>query len=238
MFEWMKFILAARRKKPDGNLFEIVIFIAIAVIYALSGIFKMRSGEKDSKKIQSKPLDRLPRDEQIKTGPRYKPLADASAPPAAMRGPKQRTLPYAKRIAPKQTAPSRQMRQVRAPQQQPRPQRAAPPTAKEVIRQALEPFFEPQQPVQRAQSPARPARRRPVAGRPKTAEETARQDRMDKAQATAARPPKAKEPAAPAAAVSKPAAFASLEHLLQQDNLKMAIVYAEILAQPVGLRDM
>jgi hypothetical protein len=55
--EWLKFALAARRKKPGGSLFEIVVFIAIAVIYALSGIFKMRSKDKES----TKPLDQLPR---------------------------------------------------------------------------------------------------------------------------------------------------------------------------------
>ncbi len=39
-------------------------------------------------------------------------------------------------------------------------------------------------------------------------------------------------------AVKAPAAFASLSHLGEKDNLRMAIVYAEILGKPVGLRDM
>ena len=38
--------------------------------------------------------------------------------------------------------------------------------------------------------------------------------------------------------VKAPAAFASLSHLGEKDNLRMAIVYAEILGKPVGLRDM
>jgi hypothetical protein len=231
--EWMKFVLAARRKKPGGSLFEIVVFIAIAVIYALSGIFKMRSKDKESKKLIQPP--KQPRGEQIVPKRRYKPLAEPQSSPVGTRGPTQKALPYAKRIAPKQTVPSRQMRQVRAPQQP--PQRAVPPTAKEVIRQILEPFFEPEKPPQRPQRP-RPTRRRPAAKRTKTAEETARQDRMDKAQAATVKPPKAKAPAAPAVAVSQRPQFVSLEHLLQPDNLKMAIVYAEILGKPVGLRDM
>jgi len=39
-------------------------------------------------------------------------------------------------------------------------------------------------------------------------------------------------------AVKAPGAFASLSHLGEKDNLRMAIVYAEILGKPVGLRDM
>jgi hypothetical protein len=61
---------------------------------------------------------------------------------------------------------------------------------------------------------------------------------MDKAQATAAKPVAAKATAVPAATAAQQPQFVSLEHLLQPDNLKMAIVYAEILGQPVGLRDM
>ena len=39
-------------------------------------------------------------------------------------------------------------------------------------------------------------------------------------------------------ALKAPGAFASLSHLGERDNLRMAIVYAEILGKPVGLRDM
>jgi hypothetical protein len=54
--------------------------------------------------------------------------------------------------------------------------------------------------------------------------------------AVAVRKYSAEEKAEPA--VKAPGAFASLRHLGEKDNLRMAIVYAEILGKPVGLRDM
>jgi len=68
-----------------------------------------------------------------------------------------------------------------------------------------------------------------------------RQIKVDSAKAVvkpavAAKKYLAEEKAKPA--VKAPAAFASLSHLGERDNLRMAIVYAEILGKPVGLRDM
>ena len=236
--EWLKLVLAARRKKPDGSITEIVIFIVIAAVYALSGILKMRSKDKDASKFSKRDIPEHP----IRTKPRYKPLADAPPSPAATRGKAQKALPYAKRVA-RKPAPRQMRQQQRYPQQQPQrpvrpPQRTVETKPEEVIKKILEPFFEPQKPKQRPQRQARPTRRRrPAVRRPETEQAAAEKARRQKAKA-AAKPAKKKAPSAPAKPVTAPAAFASLEHLSQPDNLKMAIVYAEILGQPVGLRDI
>ena len=234
--EWLKFVLAARRKKPDGSISEIVIFIAIAAVYALSGILKMRSKDKDASKFSKRDIPEHP----IRTKPRYKPLADAPPSPAATRGKIQKALPYAKQVA-RKPAP-RQMRQQQRYSQQPRParppQRTVEPKPEEVIKKILAPFFEPQKPEQRPQRRTRPTRRRrPVVRRPETEQDAAEKARRQKAKA-AAKADKKKAAPAPAKPASPPPAFASLEHISQPDNLKMAIVYAEILGQPVGLRDI
>ena len=233
--EWLKFVLAARRKKPDGGISEIVIFIVIAAVYALSGILKMRSKDKDASKFSKRDIPEHP----IRTKPRYKPLADAPPSPAATRGKVQKALPYAKQVA-RKPAP-RQMRQQQRYPQQPRParppQRTVESKPEEVIKKILEPFFEPQKPEQRPQRQARPTRRRPAVRRPETEQAAAEKARRQKAK-PAAKADKKKAAPAPAKPASPPPAFASLEHISQPDNLKMAIVYAEILGQPVGLRDI
>lgn len=239
MFEWIDSILAARRKDSDGKLMEIVIFVAIAVAYAVGGILKMRSKDKDKelKKVQP----RSPDEQHIVATPKYGALRDSSTTPEGMRGKAKRTLPYARQAAPKRST-RRPPEKIAPPQPPPqRPQRTVRPKTEEVIKKILEPVFKPQELERRPHRQARSLRRRPAAKRAEIDQAAAAKARKDlayaKAGKTAARKALAK-PTAPAEAVPASAAFASLGHLSQPDNLKMAIVYAEILGQPLGLRDM
>ena len=232
MFEWMDSILAARRKDPDSNLIEIVIFVVIAVVYALGGILKMRSGEKKSEK------EHIQQTDETMTR-RYKPLKPTVETPPKASPTSRRTLPYMKETNQTWAVPPQARRDTRIWQQrEQQPEQTAPPKPREVIKQILENVFEPQKLERRSQRQARPSRPRPAARRPEVEQAAARQARKDLAYAKAAQPAVKKEPAAPAAAVSVPTIFVSLGHLSQPDNLKMAIVYAEILGQPISLRDM
>lgn len=229
MFEWMDSILAARRKDSDSNLIEIVIFVAIAVVYALGGILKMRSGEKKSEK------EHIQQTDETMTR-RYKPLKPTVETPPKASQTSRRTLPYMKKTNQARAVPPQARRDTRIRQQrEQQPQRTVRPKAEEVIKKILKPIFEPQKPAERPQRQPRPSRPHRAAKRPQMQKPADAKARRDLAYAKAAKTPKAKKPAA---AVSEPTIFVSLGHLSQPDNLKMAIVYAEILGQPIGLRDM
>ena len=98
--QWLKLILAAKKKDPeDGGFLHILFFIAVAVIYAANGIIKMRRNKESEKAAEAL-------GERVKKQPRYKSLGQAAASRQALRGQTQKSLPYAKRTSRQRIPPS------------------------------------------------------------------------------------------------------------------------------------
>lgn len=232
--QWLKFVLAARKKQPEdgGSIYHILFFVGVAVIYALNGIFKMRRDKESEKAAEEL-------SEQVKKQSRYKSLREAVTARRPVPGQVQKSLPYARHPAQKRIPPAQIRRQPAPTQQrpQPRPAQRPQPTAREMIQQVLKPLLEPEQSAQRPQRRPRPARRRPVARRPQVQKQDVPKAK-DLVYAKAAKTAKKKKHPAPVETAAAASAFVSLGHLSRPDNLKMAIVYAEILGKPVGLRDI
>ncbi len=205
--------------KDDGrNWINMLIPIVIVIIYAVSGILKMRSN-----------LDKeQPTKEQQE--PRYKPLDDQS------RGwERPSPEPAAPEMSPGQR---RQVDRQIERKLEPKPAPARQPTAaRPQQRRTLEAFLEtiaPKPPTAAKPQPPPAAQARHQRLRAQTAQrqQTARKIKPK------APPPKAKV-AARKNAPSQPSPITSLaERLAQPDEIRRAIIYAEILGKPIALRDM
>ncbi len=206
------------------------------VIYGLGGLAKARGGQKEAEEEDRQPQRPGDRPQQV---PRYKPIDNQ---PATRRTTSQRarTLPYARDAgADKPAGPRPQAPQQRRPIQRPQPPA-----------RAQRPASPPPPPAQQPQYGQRQHRRpipvaqvehlqvRPAASRP--------QPRP--ASRSATRKVRRPKPAKPAAAVQKPLQSSqpapviplealSISSLREPDNLKMAIVFSEILGKPIALRD-
>ena len=210
-------ILLAAPKNVSGEWIRFLIPVIIVIVYAIVGILKMRSN-----------LDKeQPTEEQQK--PRYKPLDDQSR-----RWEQPSPEPAAPEISPAQRRQvDRQIERQLVPGPGPRSQ---PTPARPQQRRTLEAFLETVAP--------KPL----IAPKPQPAAAPARQERL-RAQAAqrqqAARkikqkvpPPKAKV-AAKEKTPAQPSPIASIgERLAQADEIRRAIIYAEILGKPIALRDI
>lgn len=210
-------ILLAAPKNFRGDWIRVLIPIIIVIVYAVSGILKMRSN-----------LDKeQPTEEQQK--PRYKPLDDQS------RGwEKPSPEPAASEMSPGQR------RQVdRRIERQLVPEPAAPrqpAVARPQQRRTLEAFLEtiaPKPPIAAKPQPAAaPARERRLQAQTAQRQQAARKIKPK------APPPKVKV-AAKEEVSAEPSPISSLaERLAQPDEIRRAIIYAEILGKPIALRDM
>ncbi len=209
-------ILLAAPKNVSGEWIRLLIPIIIVIAYAVSGILKMRSK-----------LDKeQPTEEQQK--PRYKPLDGQS---------RNWERPDAEPAVP-EMSPGQRRQVDRQIERKLVPQPAAPrqpAPARPQQRRTLEAFLEtiaPKPPIaapQRAAAPAPQQRRRAEAAR--------RQQAARKIKPKAP-PPKAKV-AAKEKATAQPSPIGSLtERLAQPDEIRRAIIYAEILGKPIALRDI
>lgn len=225
--------LAARRPNIEGDWIEILIPILIIVVYAISGILKMRSNLKGQ-----------PKSEEGPERPRYKPLPDESLEwrqPAAEGGEQESArLERLLEVKPiPRTEPAVQPRKM--PAGPPRPPQYTHPQE----RTTLDAFLATQAP-------------RPLAER--IAEARAKAEAQARAQAQpqplwpraserqeVARTRKPKEVPAPTvnAAVARPRPaelvaepLPAFGDLTERDTLRKAIIYSEILSTPVALRDM
>lgn len=210
-------ILLAAPKNFSGGWIRVLVPIIIVIVYAISGILRMRSN-----------LDKeQPTEEQQK--PRYKPLDDQS------RGWERPSAePSAPEMSPgERRQVDRQIERKLVPEPAPRRQ-PTPPRPQQ--RRTLEAFLETIAP------------KPPTAAKPQPAAAQAREQRL-RAQAAqrqqTARKIKAKAPPAKAKVPAKkkapaePSPITSLtERLAQPDEIRRAIIYAEILGKPIALRDM
>ena len=210
MIDFLETILAA--KKRGAGWLVPVIFVAV---YIISGIVKMKSAKREQQ--QGKAGQEQPK-------PRYKSLEDTTT--ARRQGttqPRTRQLPYAK--------PAQQPRQVQ-PRSEPvgagrsdigpagqRPVRPLAPQRRDEL------LLRPQRAVAAA-SPPVPARPVPQAAKPEPAPKVTIEQLRKKTDQAQTQPIPAQTP------------FASLSHLTETDNLRMAIVYPEILGKPLALREM
>ncbi len=209
-------ILLAAPKNFSGEWIRVLIPIIIVIVYAISGILKMRSN-----------LDKeQPTEEQQK--PRYKPLDDQrhgwerpSAEPAV-----PEMSPGRRRQVDRQV--ERQLVPEPAPRSQPTP-------ARPQQRRTLEAFLEtiaPKPPTAAPQRAAAPARQERLRAQAAQRQQTARKIK-------AKAPPTKAKVAAKKKAPAEPSPISSLtERLAQPDEIRRAIIYAEILGKPIALRDI
>jgi hypothetical protein len=207
MTDFLETILAARKK--SGGWVELLIPIVFVVIYALSGIAKLKKGARDGQSdLKEKPS---PKDAEGKF--RYKSLDDTA-------GPKRPAGPRPVPTQPRQRQPIRPQPAARRPQPtvQPRPAR---------VPSHLRPQTPPVRPgsIQPAQ-PRPKAKQRRVA--PKAAPRIIQKLRQPQKVAATVKPP--------AEIVHKPRTLRS--DLSGSSNLQRAIIYSEILGKPLALRDM
>ncbi len=210
-------ILLAAPKNVSGEWIRLLIPIIIVIAYAVSGILKMRSK-----------LDKeQPTEEQQK--PRYKPLdgqsrnwerpdAEPAVPEMSPGQRRQVDRQIERKLVPEPAAP-----------RQPAP-------ARPQQRRTLEAFLEtipPKPPIAAAPQPAAaPARQERLLAQAARRQQTARKIKPK------APPPKAKV-AAKEKATAQPSPISSLtERLAQPDEIRRAIIYAEILGKPIALRDI
>ncbi len=205
------------RNRGGGNWIELLIPVVIVIVYAIAGILKMRSN-----------LDKKQPTEDRQT-PRYKPLDDrsrgwekpAAEPAAPEMSPGQRRQvdrQIERKLAPQPTAP-RQPAATRPKQ-----------------RRTLEAFLETVAPkpliaakIQPAAAPSREKRLRAQAAQ--------RQQAARKIKPKV--PPKKAKVAAKEKTPAQPSPIASIgERLAQPDEIRRAIIYAEILGKPIALRDI
>ncbi|MCK4960176.1 MAG: hypothetical protein KAT00_12270 [Planctomycetes bacterium] len=228
----------------SGGWFQILVAVAFMVIYGLGGLAKVRNAQKEAEEEGHEPEHP---DERPQRPPRYKPIGDQ---PATRRTTSQRarTLPYARDAGTGEPAETRpQPRQVHpVPRPASRPQTPQQPTPARVHR----PASPSPPPVPQAQHGQRPHRRpvpvaqvehaqvRPATSRPQprpASRPAVRKVRRPK-------PAKPAKIAAPAKKAPQPVPVIPLEalsiaSLREPDNLKMAIVFSEILGKPIALRD-
>lgn len=212
----------------SGGWFQILVAVAVMVIYGLGGLAKIRRGQEEPEEEGHEPQRPGDRPQQA---PRYKPIDDQ---PTTHRTTSQRarTLPYARDagagepvgLGPQQRRPAQ--RPLPRPQtlQQPAPARADRPAS------------QPPPPVPQPQYGQRQHRRPIPVGQ---AEHTQVRPATSRPAVKKVRRPK---PAAPIQKASQPAPVIPIEalsiaSLRDPDNLKMAIVFAEILGKPIALRD-
>jgi hypothetical protein len=224
--------MAARRPNVDGNWIEILIPVLIIIVYAVSGILKMRSNLREQQKAEG-------------TQPRYKPLDEDGHEWERSGGElHDRDSARLERLLENKPMPRPQQPAVRPHTTPGRVQEYTEPHG----RRTLDAFLATEAPkslseriaearakaeaVVRAQEQAK---RQSQAAWPHAAERT---------EAAQARKPKTPAPAAAAARTQRaetepPTAPSPLfGDLTDMDSLRKAIVYSEILASPVAFRDM
>ncbi|MBE0537958.1 MAG: hypothetical protein IH624_20040 [Phycisphaerae bacterium] len=225
---------AARRPNLEGDWIEIVIPVLIIIVYAISGIVKMRSNLKEQQK------------EAAHEEPRYEPLDEASSGWDRSGG----------EVDEREAARLERLLEVK-----PMPQVAPAVTPRHVPEETLQ-HAQPQQRRTLDAFLATPAPK-PLAERIAEARAKAEAQARPQAESRVdgplwpraserqqvARTRKPKVPAPPAsaakAAVARPAEPAAarqpspaLDDLREMDNLRRAIIFSEILARPVAFRDM
>ena len=233
MSDFLEMVLAARRK-GDGGWIQLLIPIVFVVIYALSGIAKLKKGTGDEEsKLKERPSLKDTEGGKFRykaldeAGARQRPVGPRPVPPRA------KTLPYAKPGAPgtpRQRPTLREPLPAQPRQPQPaarRPQPTAQPRSARVPSRMRpqEPPVRPG-PIRPAQAPPRP---KPKPIKPKTAPRVVQKPRKpQKVAATEVKPP--------AQIVRKRASLRA--DLSGSSNLQRAIIYSEILGKPLALRDM
>ncbi len=207
-------ILLAAPKNVSGEWIRILIPIIIVIVYAISGILKMRSNLNKEQ----------PTEDRQK--PRYKPLDDQSR--AWERPAAEPAVPEMSPAQRRQVDRQIERQLVPAATRQPTP-------ARPQQRRTLEAFLEtiaPKPPTAAPQPAAAPARQERLRAQAAQRQQTARKIK-----------PKVPPPKAKVAARKKPPAQPSpitslTERLAQPDEIRRAIIYAEILGKPIALRDM
>ncbi|MEE8305878.1 MAG: hypothetical protein V3R81_01365 [Gammaproteobacteria bacterium] len=215
-------ILLARKGDGNWNWVELLVPVIFVIVYAIGGILKMRSNLDKEKSTE----------EQQK--PRYKPLdgrkhsweQPSSEPAATEISPAQRRQvdrQIERKLAP-EPAPTRQ------PARQPIPTRSK-------QRKTLDAFLEtvaPPKPLNamKAQAAAAETRQKRLRAQNTQRQQAARKIKTKPAPRKAKVAAKKKPP-------SQPSPTDSLaERLAQADEIRRAIIYAEILGKPIALRDM
>ncbi len=210
-------IVLAAPKNFSGEWIRLLVPIIIVIVYAISGILKMRSNldkeqpTEDRQKPRYKPLDGQSRSWE-------KPSAEPAAPEMSPGQRRQVDRQIERKLAPQPTAP-RQPVATRAQQ-----------------RKTLDAFLETVAPkpliaakIQPAAAPSREKRLRAQAAQ--------RQQAARKIKPKV--PPKKAKVAAKEKTPAQPSPIASIgERLAQPDEIRRAIIYAEILGKPIALRDM
>jgi len=216
MKDVLDILLAA---KGDGeNWINMLIPVVIVIVYAISGILRMRSNldkekpAEDRQKPRYKPLDGQSRDwEQPAAEP-----ATPEMPPAQRR---QVDRQIERKLAPEP-----------AVRRQPTPTRPQ-------QRRTLEAFLEtvaPPKPLAAAKAQAAAAQAREKRLRAQTAQRKQTAKKIKRKPAPAKAKVAAKKKPSP-----QPSPITSLaERLAQPDEIRRAIIYAEILGKPIALRDI
>ncbi len=205
-------VLAA---KDDGRSWiNMLIPIVIVIVYAISGIVKMKSNVDKEQPTQEQQKPRYkPLDEQGRGWER--PAAEPTAPEMSPAQRRQVDRQIERKLAPE---PARQPAPAR-PQQ----------------RRTLEAFLEtiaPKPPTAAPQPAAAQARQQRLGAQAAQRQQTARKIKPKASPRKAKVATKKKPPA-------EPSPIASLaERLAQPDEIRRAIIYAEILGKPIALRDM
>jgi hypothetical protein len=228
--------LAARRPNIEGDWIEILIPILIIVVYAVSGILKMRSNLKGQQKSEEGP-----------ERPRYGPLPDESLEwrqPAA-EGEEQESARLERLLEVKpmpRTEPAVQPRKMPARPARP-PQYTQPQE-----RTTLDAFLATQAPrplaeriaearakaEAQARAQAQPQPPQPLWPRASERQEVARTRKPKEVPAPTVNAAVARP--RPAELVAEP--LPALGDLTERDTLRQAIIYSEVLGAPVALRDM
>ena len=239
MLELLKSVLAARKKGLSENLFEVIIFIVIAAVYAIGGIMKMRSSSSEKDKGRRQGVG------PAVQKPRYKSLDDLAGNTTGTRRDSHRqTLPYMKQ--PGRKAPpsiSGRRRERVSDQMVSRKRQTAPTTRPEQISRTDEPASRSRtvqkKPVIKSPAPQRRykmdtkrAPRRTVSRQPAVTKQVVVKTKQQ------AQPQQTRVEAEPQEAVQKSKEpLALLKSLSKPDDLKMAIIYSEVLGSPLALRD-
>jgi len=222
MIDLLDISLAARQPNLDSKWIEILIPVLIIIVYALSGILKMRSSLKEQQKSREE------------TGPRYRPL-DESGVESEPAGEEAQELDAARleKLLEAKAMPR--------PQPVPRP----PVSAERNERRTLDAFLATEAPKSLSERIVEARAKAEAAAR---AQEQARILALQAAQARMAEraskpqplPPRGPEPpeaASPQRTAPAIADWTLWDDLREQGMLRKAIVYSEILGAPVALRD-
>jgi len=222
-------ILAARRPNIEGEWIEILIPVLIIIVYAISGILKMRSNLKEQQKT-----------EQDIERPRYRPLDEESWERPAGEAADQESARLERMLEVKPMA------RAEPPVRRPIPARPSQPTTRQE-RRTLDAFLATQAPKPLAERIAEAQARAQALARAQAQQMSQKlgphaAQRMQTAQTR--KPKVAPSPAAPVARAQPPARVPPsgprstiAADLMRTDSLRKAILYTEILGAPLALRD-